>query len=64
MILILLTKSSKKIKVSFNRFLNISPKNKIICLMEEKTKLYFLMKLKKCYRMQKFSMEVNLQTWY
>lgn len=62
MIIILQTKYLQKIKVSFYKFLNISPKKVKICLMEEKTKPYFSMKYKKCCRMRKFSTEENLQT--
>ena len=62
MILIFQIKFLKKIKVSFKKFSNISLKKKIICLMEERTKPYFSMKYKKCYKMQKFLMEENLQT--
>ena len=62
MIIILQIKYLQKIKVSFYKFLNISLKKVKICLMGEKTKPYFSMKYKKCYRMQKFSTEENLQT--
>lgn len=54
MILILLIKYLNQIKASSYKFLNISPKKVEIYLMEEKMKPYFLMKYKKCYRMQKF----------
>ena len=61
MILILLRKYLNQIKANFYKFSNISLKKVEIYLMEEKMKPYFLMKYRKCYRMQKFSMAEKLQ---